>query len=90
MVDDAPAKLKQTLQGVLLEIKTDQPLLLKKYMQEQHAPAQDLYPYGTALHVLAAPSDLPAFAAYNPEQIRPTLEDVFVYYLRQFRGEEQA
>ena len=90
MVDDAPAKLKKTLQGVLLEIKTDQPLLLKKQLQEEHAPVQDLYPYGTALHVLAFPADLPAFAAYHPEQIRPTLEDVFVYYLRQFRGEEQA
>jgi ABC-2 type transport system ATP-binding protein len=90
MVDDAPANLKKTLQGVLLEIKTDQPLLLKKQLQEEHAPAQDLYPYGTTLHVLAAPADLPAFAAYEPEQIRPTLEDVFVYYLRQFRGEEQS
>jgi len=87
IVDDAPANLKQTLQGSLLEIQTEEPLKLKQQFLEQKLPAKDLYPYGAALHVLTEPQNVAAFTAFKPRIIRPSLEDVFVYYLREFRGE---
>lgn len=87
IVDDTPSNLKNTLDGVLLEIATNEPLKLKKKIQEARLPAKDIYPFGTALHVLTGAQYVEAFASFSPRPIRPTLEDVFVYYLREFRGE---
>jgi len=90
IVDDTPSHLKDTLKGTLLEIKTDRPLKLKQQIQESGLPAKDLYPFGTALHVLVDAQDIDAFVSFSPQSIRPTLEDVFVYYLREFRGEASS
>ncbi len=90
IVDDTPDHLKDTLQGVLLEIKTREPLKLKQIIQDLKLPAQDIYPFGAALHVLVDADQTGAFAAYSPQVIRPALEDVFVYYLRRFRGEASS
>lgn len=87
IVDDTPANLKQTLQGSLLEIQTGEPLKLKAQLLQQGLPAKDLYPYGATLHVLTELQNVAAFKAFQPQLIRPSLEDVFVYYLREFRGE---
>lgn len=90
IVDDTPANLKDTLKGVLLEIVTEEPLQLKKQIQEAHLPVKDLYPFGTALHVLTDSQHVDVFSAFSPRPIRPSLEDVFVYYLREFRGEASS
>jgi ABC-2 type transport system ATP-binding protein len=90
IVDDTPSHLKDTLKGTLLEIKTEEPLKLKKQFKEQGLSAKDIYPFGTALHVLVDSRDVGTFAAFSPQPIRPTLEDVFVYYLREFRGEASS
>jgi ABC-2 type transport system ATP-binding protein len=85
IVDNSPANLKKTLKGTLLAIQTTEPLKLKAQLLGKELPILDIYPYGTTLHVLADTADFSAFASFSPELIQPTLEDVFVYYLREFR-----
>lgn len=85
IVDNSPANLKKTLKGTLLAIQTTEPLKLKAQLLGKRLPILDIYPYGTTLHVLADTADFSAFASFSPELIQPTLEDVFVYYLREFR-----
>ena len=87
IVDDTIANLKSTLPGILLEIKSDEPLKLKKIIEKDRKPYIDMYPFGVALHILADRNQLEEFTVFSPQIIRPTLEDVFVYYLRKFRGE---
>lgn len=90
IVDDTPAQLKKTLDGVLLEIMTDEPLNMKKQITQRQLPVTDMYPFGTALHVLVNSEEKQIFDEFSPRVIRPTLEDVFVYYLRKFRQEASS
>jgi ABC-2 type transport system ATP-binding protein len=87
IVDDTIANLKSTLPGILLEIKSDEPLKLKKIIETDRKPYIDMYLFGVALHILVDRNQLEEFTVFSPQIIRPTLEDVFVYYLRKFRGE---
>ncbi|HWQ62081.1 MAG TPA: ABC transporter ATP-binding protein, partial [Negativicutes bacterium] len=49
-----------------------------------------VYPFGTSIHVLAAPEQAGRLDAYSPAVIAPSLEDVFVYLVKSHRKEAVA
>jgi len=85
IADDTPGNLKKILPGILLEIPSANPMALMQSVQERNLPAFDVYPYGTSLHVLVHPAELIHYAGYEHRQIEPSLEDVFVYYVKSRR-----
>ena len=42
----------------------------------------DIYPYNTAVHILVSPEAVGEFASYDYKIIKPSLEDVFVFYVK--------
>ncbi len=85
IADDTPGNLKKILPGILLEIPSANPMALMQSVQERNLPAFDVYPYGTRLHVLVHPEELIHYAGYEHRQIEPSLEDVFIYYVKSRR-----
>ena len=87
IADDTPANLKKELPGLLLEIETSNTMELFEQLQAEKADCLDLYPYGTTVHAMIKPDQLGYYAKYNYRQIEPSLEDVFVYYVKSRRKE---
>lgn len=87
IADNTPAEMKKSLPGLLLEMRTDEPMLLLEDIERQGLPCLDTYMYGSSVHVLALAEQVPAFAAWTPRVIPPSLEDVFVYYVKSQRKE---
>lgn len=89
LISDSPANLKKSLPGVLLAIPTAEPMALLTEI-EAKGGYLDAYPFGASLHVLATSAATGSFAAYQPEIIGPSLEDVFVYLVKSHRKEMVA
>ncbi len=89
LISDSPANLKKSLPGVLLAIPTAEPMALLAEI-EAKGDYLDAYPFGASLHVLATSAATDSFAAYQPEIIGPSLEDVFVYLVKSHRKEMVA
>lgn len=87
LVQDSPSQLKERLPGVLLSIKTKDAMALVDQIYEQDWPHLDVYPYGQKVHVLIEPADLQRYDVFDYEVIMPSLEDVFVYYVKSKRRE---
>lgn len=87
IADDTPDRLKQGLPGLLLEIPADNPMELFESITSRGFGCLDIYPYGTTVHVLAQPEQLADYAQYSYNVISPSLEDVFVYYVKSQRKE---
>jgi len=87
IADDTPGKLKESIPGILLELRADDPVLLLETLEQQENACLDVYLYGANLHVLVLPEQADAFEAWQPKVIRPSLEDVFVYYVKTRRKE---
>ena len=87
IADDHPAKLKQNLPGIVLEISHDQPISLLEELTKANIPLLDSYPFGTSVHVLVALQNQHYFAGYPYQIITPSLEDVFVHYVKTQRKE---
>jgi ABC-2 type transport system ATP-binding protein len=88
IVSDTPERIKKVLPGTLLEISVTEPLeLLKQFQDKLGGQLIDAYAYGTKLHLLTPPGAEPEFAAYHPTVISPTLEDVFIYFVKSKRKE---
>ncbi len=85
IADDTPAKLKQNLPGMLLEIPTQDPMGLFAELAGYQRDVLDLYPYGTSVHALICEERLPDYKDYEYKVITPSLEDVFVYYVKSKR-----
>ena len=90
IADDTPANLKSQLPGLLLQIPAADPLALVTELQAKESQFFDLYPYGTGVHALIASDQAARLAGYGGQTITPSLEDVFVYYVksRQKEGEQ--
>lgn len=87
IANDTPANLKGRLPGKLLAIPSADPMALLAEITQAGLPAMDAYPYGTSVHVLTDEENLPQFAGFSPELIAPSLEDVFVHYVKTERKE---
>ena len=87
IADDTPAKLKRDLPGMLLEISTQDPMGLFAELMAQQREVLDVYPYGTSVHVLISEAQLADYQTYDYRVITPTLEDVFVFYVKAKRKE---
>lgn len=87
IADDTPGALKRALPGTLLQLPTTTPMELLETLRRSALPCLDLYPCGAALHALVQSEQLDRFAEFSPRVIEPTLEDVFVYYVKSNRRE---
>jgi ABC-2 type transport system ATP-binding protein len=88
IISDTPEQIKKMLPGILLEIPTLEPLeLLKQFQDKPGSQLLDAYVYGTTLHLLTLPGAEQDFAVYHPTVIPPTLEDVFIYFVKSKRKE---
>lgn len=87
IADDHPANLKQSIPGIVLEIPHDQPISLLEELTKSNTPVLDSYPFGTSVHVLIAQQNQHYFNAYPHQIITPSLEDVFVHYVKTQRKE---
>jgi ABC-2 type transport system ATP-binding protein len=83
----APDNLKKGIPGILLEIAQEDPMEKMEKIAASGIPYLDMYPYGTSVHVLILPEQQEDFASMQYEIIQPTLEDVFVYYVKEQRKE---
>ncbi len=90
LTSDTPSNLKKTLPGTLLSIPTQAPMALLAELEAGPDRFLDVYPFGTSLHVLAAPGQEGRLAAHGPTVIAPSLEDVFVYLVKSHRKEAVA
>ena len=90
LTSDTPTNLKKNLPGVLLAIPTPEPMQLLAEIEAGGPPCLDAYPHGASLHVLVAPGEVDRFAAYSPETVAPSLEDVFVHLVKSHRKEVAA
>lgn len=87
IADDTPANLKRDLPGMLLEISTQDPMGLVGKLLSGDQAVLDVYPYGTSVHVLIEEKDIDQYQNYEYQVITPSLEDVFVHYVKAKRKE---
>lgn len=81
MACDTPQNLKRSLPGHLFSAKTENPVLLLEEMKKRQGDVPDAYMYGKSLRISAKePPHLPGDIPPNP--INPSLEDVFVHYVK--------
>jgi ABC-2 type transport system ATP-binding protein len=90
LTSDTPSNLKKSLPGTLLAIPTPEPMALLAELEAGADRFLDVYPFGTSIHVLAAPEQAGRLDAYGPAVIAPSLEDVFVYLVKSHRKEAVA
>ncbi len=87
IADDTPANLKRDLPGILLEIPTPDPMDLVSKLVTEEREVLDVYPYGTSVHVLVQKEQIGNYHNYEYRVITPSLEDVFVHYVKAKRKE---
>ena len=87
IADDTPANLKRDLPGVLLEIPSQDPMEMVNKLAAEENAVLDVYPYGTSVHVLIQEKDIVKYQKYKYQVISPSLEDVFVHYVKAKRKE---
>jgi len=90
IASDTPANLKKAVDGVLLSIPSKDPMALLALLEEKKMPTLDSYVHGAGLHVLIASEDVPAFSDMDTRVIQPSLEDVFIHYVKANRKEVAA
>ncbi len=87
IADDTPANLKKNLPGLLLEIPAQDPMGLFNALTARQLDVLDIYPYGTTVHVLIREERLTEYQEFAYRLIKPSLEDIFVYYVKTKRKE---
>ncbi|MDO9509635.1 MAG: ABC transporter ATP-binding protein [Thermovirgaceae bacterium] len=82
----SPSELKSSLPGILWSITSEEPMdLLDRIDSEKRPDVIDAYVCGSELHLLTAPGTPAPAAGGKAKQIRPSLEDVFVFLARNGR-----
>ena len=90
IASDTPSGLKQSIPGRLLKISSTDPIEMMTELTRQGLPMLDVYAQGAAVHLRVAEADLPQYAKYQGKLIQPSLEDVFVHFVKQKRQEVAA
>ena len=90
IASDTPSGLKQSIPGRLLKISSTDPMEMMTELTRQGLPMLDVYAQGAAVHLRVAEADLPQYAKFQGKLIQPSLEDVFVHFVKQKRQEVAA
>jgi ABC-2 type transport system ATP-binding protein len=90
IASDTPLHLKKNIPGVLLEIPASEPIELLTELTGKGFKYLDAYVYGTGVHVLVLPEQVETFAGLHYQCIVPSLEDVFVYFVKSKRKDLMA
>ena len=90
IASDTPSGLKRSIPGRLLQISSADPIELMAELTRQGLPMLDIYAQGAAVHLRVTEADLPQYAKLQGKQIQPSLEDVFVHFVKQKRQEVAA
>ena len=90
IASDSPSRLKQAIPGRLLRIGSPDPMELMAELERRRLPLLDAYVHGAGVHVRIQEQDLAEYAAYGGQSIQPSLEDVFVHYVKEKRREVAA
>lgn len=90
IASDTPSGLKRSIPGRLLKIRSDDPLGLIAELARQGMPILDAYAQGAAVHLQVAEMDLGKYEKLQGKLIQPSLEDVFVHFVKQKRQEVAA
>jgi ABC-2 type transport system ATP-binding protein len=90
IASDTPSGLKQAIPGRMLRINTSDPMELMAELTRRGLPMLDVYAHGAGLHIRTKESDLREFASFQGQLIQPSLEDVFVHYVKERRQEVAA
>lgn len=90
IASDTPAALKQSIPGRLLRIGNADPMDLLADLARQQLPMLDAYAHGAAVHLRVSEADLPQYAGYGGQLIQPSLDDVFVHFVKEKRREVAA
>ena len=85
IASDTPSGLKQSIPGRLLKISSADPIEMMTELTRQGLPMLDVYAQGAAVHLRVAEADLPQYAKFQGKLIQPSLEDVFVHFVKQKR-----
>jgi len=90
IASDTPSRLQKAIPGRLLQIGTSDPMEMMEELKRKQLPVLDAYAHGAAVHVRVNESELAAFEGYPFHIIQPSLEDVFVHYVKEKRQEVAA
>ena len=90
IASDTPSGLKRSIPGRLLQISSADPIELMAELTRQGLPMLDIYAQGAAVHLRVTEADLPQYAQLQGKLIQPSLEDVFVHFVKQKRQEVAA
>ena len=90
IASDSPSRLKQTIPGRLLRIDSPDPMELMAELERRHLPLLEAYVHGAGVQVRIRETDAAAYEAYGGQWIQPSLEDVFVHYVKEKRREVAA
>jgi ABC-2 type transport system ATP-binding protein len=90
IASDTPSGLKQSIPGRLLKISSSDPIELMAELTRRNLPMLDIYAQGAAVHLRVNEADLPQYAKFQGKLIQPSLEDVFVHFVKQKRQEVAA
>lgn len=87
IADDSPEKLKSSIPGRLYEVDGGKGTEMVKELRGNGRQVLDAYPFGEKLHVLVPPestlSDNGIFFGAHVTEIIPTMEDVFVFLVKE-------
>lgn len=90
IASDTPSRLKQAIPGQLLQIRTPDPMEMLVELGQRRLPILDAYAHGASVHIRVDSTDLAAFSDLSFHIIQPSLEDVFVHYVKEKRQEVAA
>jgi ABC-2 type transport system ATP-binding protein len=76
------SELKASISGKLLSLKSEDSLALLTQIQQAEIPYEDAYIFGKDLHILMVNKHLARLQNWSYEIIQPTMEDVFVHYIK--------
>lgn len=79
---DSPQQLKNSIEGVLVNIPSADSIQLFNLLRELEIPLTDIYICGNSVRLRLVEHNLPLLANLDYEIINPTMEDVFIYYVK--------
>lgn len=78
----SPEKLKKSIPGVLLNISQSSGFTMLQMLKDMKIPYDDIYLYGNDVRILLQQENLSYLKNIAYEIVEPSMEDVFIYYVR--------